>query len=244
MRWFAAEFAVVVSGILVALALQAWYQSRQDAAREGEYLHQLAGDLDVNARGLEKSLAQDSLRMDLNRVVLQAMRRPGPLVPDSARAWLRWNRGWYSDPRPILGTVTTLIQTGDIRLIRDPALRAGIVSYASSMTTDIERLSKNVDRLMQANDAERLRFERDGMPSDIDVYEPDRPAHSKEDGSYTDREVERRLALYSASWRVLRADPELRSIQTIRIMGFGTRVFYLRSMLALTRELRRQLERS
>ncbi len=31
LRWFAAEFAVVVSGVLVALALQAWYQSRQDA---------------------------------------------------------------------------------------------------------------------------------------------------------------------------------------------------------------------
>ncbi len=117
----------------------------------------------------------------------------GVLVPDSARVWLQWNRGWYSDPRPVAGTVTTLIQTGDIRLIRDPALRAGIVSYANSITTDMQRLSKNVDRLMGANDDERARLERDGVPSDMGIREPDRPARDKENGSNTDAQVERML---------------------------------------------------
>src|SRR5688572_25817782 len=37
-RWFAAEFLVVVTGVLVALALQAWYEDRQDRDRETAYL--------------------------------------------------------------------------------------------------------------------------------------------------------------------------------------------------------------
>jgi hypothetical protein len=44
-RWFAAEFFVVITGVLVALGLQAWYQNRQDRAREGVYLTQIVADL-------------------------------------------------------------------------------------------------------------------------------------------------------------------------------------------------------
>ncbi|PAP75067.1 hypothetical protein [Rubrivirga marina] len=33
-RWFGAEFLVVVTGVLVALAVGAWWQGCQDAARE------------------------------------------------------------------------------------------------------------------------------------------------------------------------------------------------------------------
>jgi hypothetical protein len=44
-RWFAAEYLVVVVGILTAMALQAWWQERGNRAREQVYLRQLRADL-------------------------------------------------------------------------------------------------------------------------------------------------------------------------------------------------------
>ena len=55
-RWFGAEFLVVVTGILVALALNAWWGSRQDAAREQAYVRQLRAELAVSVIQLGREL--------------------------------------------------------------------------------------------------------------------------------------------------------------------------------------------
>lgn len=47
LRWFAAEIVVVVAGVLIALALNAWWGARQDAAAERSYLA-LIGSYDFN----------------------------------------------------------------------------------------------------------------------------------------------------------------------------------------------------
>ena len=40
-RWFAAEFLVVVTGVLVALAASAWWTARQEAIHEAQVLGRL-----------------------------------------------------------------------------------------------------------------------------------------------------------------------------------------------------------
>lgn len=52
LRWFLAEFVVLVAGILVALAVSSWAQDRQDAKREQVYLRQLEVDLVANEKDL------------------------------------------------------------------------------------------------------------------------------------------------------------------------------------------------
>ncbi|WP_412069194.1 hypothetical protein [Rubrivirga sp. IMCC43871] len=45
LRWFAAEIVVVVAGVLIALALNAWWQGRQDHALETHTLRELRAAL-------------------------------------------------------------------------------------------------------------------------------------------------------------------------------------------------------
>jgi hypothetical protein len=236
-RWFLAEFLVVVSGVLVALALQAWYNGRQNAGAERAYLAQLDADLAATDRALRDALHGDSLIVVANSRLVRALYRQGPLSADSARSWLHWQLGWFSDPRPVLGTVTTLIETGDIRLIRNAELRSQIVAYASLMATDMEELSRNVTRNMSASDTERLLYERHGLR----VRTATDSGEVRIQGTYTDAEVRAYLPSYTAAWPALQADPDLRAANQIRLLAFRNRVFYLDRMIASTNELRSRL---
>lgn len=47
-RWFAAEIVVVVTGVLIALAINAWWAARQQARDEQRLLSALRGEFGAN----------------------------------------------------------------------------------------------------------------------------------------------------------------------------------------------------
>jgi len=226
-RWFLAEFIVVVSGILVALAAQAWYGAARDARLERGYVRQLISDLDETLQALQQAVSLDSLRVNANRGFAEALHRSQPPNTDSARAWFEVPQGlgFYSDPRPLLGTVTTLIQTGDIKLIEDQAVRSQIVAYAAWMTADMEELSRNVNRLVEANDIERRQWEQHGLVT---------PTWYLNDARESYRQ-------YLAAWPLIRTDAAVRSAVLVRFIVFSNRVWYLRRMQETTKKLRAML---
>ncbi len=119
------EFALIVAGVLTALAAQAWWETRQERAREEAYLLQLVADARETERRLGVALAEEELAEISTRSIAEAVRSGGPLLEDSIRAWLtppRWIF-WYSDPRPVLGTVASLLETGDLRVMRADKVR-------------------------------------------------------------------------------------------------------------------------
>jgi hypothetical protein len=52
LRWFAAEFLVVLSGVLVALIVNAWWTQRSDIQAERSYLTYLVSDLSQAERNV------------------------------------------------------------------------------------------------------------------------------------------------------------------------------------------------
>ena len=54
------EFAVIVLGVLVALGVDQWNGSRQDRARETDYLGRLAADLRLDTAAL--NMERDNFR--------------------------------------------------------------------------------------------------------------------------------------------------------------------------------------
>jgi hypothetical protein len=132
LRWFAAEFLVVVSGILVALALNAWWSARADRAQEQAYLLQLAADLAateaVAARADSLSRPFDRAGTQLTRAVFAEERPPR----DSLLTWYLTAVNYAPLPQPVLGTATALVETGDLNLIRDDSLRSAITTYAET----------------------------------------------------------------------------------------------------------------
>lgn len=148
LRWFAAEFLVVLTGVLVALALNAWWEGRQEIRREEAYLAQLRSDLRINEQRLREAIRLEETTRESAGAVLAAIGAAAPVSADSAHAWMIERRAsFYSDPRLLVGTVSALMETGDINLLRDREIRQQIIEYQSQIEADQAEFGRWVDRL-------------------------------------------------------------------------------------------------
>lgn len=135
-RWFGAEFLVVVTGVLVALALNAWWANRQDRSKERFYLRQLVADLAETERASDQ---MDRRMVPFERAprrLAQAYFLTNLPPRDSIVAWASVAPVHFPIS-PVLGTVEAMVTTGDIGLVRDDSLRIAIVSYLDETRSNI-----------------------------------------------------------------------------------------------------------
>ena len=142
LRWFLAEFLVVVVGILVAIALNGWYQGRADAASERDYLSFLSRDLQGTLGDLADQAAFEQAQIKDGVMVYHALSNPLPADTTplseaisrlSQRKTLILKNSAYQD----------LVNTGNMRLIRNHALRDHIVAFYETASLQFDVLNKN-----------------------------------------------------------------------------------------------------
>lgn len=212
------EFAVIVAGVLAALAGQAWWESAQAREREEQYLVQLLDDTRENSRRLEEAIAEDSAAAAAIAAVMRAMHAPAPLPPDDTLLlWVR-RAGANADFKPVTGSYGALLTTGDLRLLRTDSLRTILVAYAGSLEGETLRQNQirgGVLELVRPM-AEALPFLRTVFLGDVVPPEPD--------------------------FEALRGDPEglsvLFSMQALNV----NRIAGLRRLRSETQRLERALE--
>ena len=142
-RWFAAEFLVVVTGVLVALGLQSLYERGENGRRERAYLRQLASEL----RATEVTMATaDSFVANADRAGVMLLRSYRvPASPDSILVWLNLVGRWAFH-LPVTGTAEALVTSGDLRLISNDTLRAAITNYVSRHRPILQTLQAATER--------------------------------------------------------------------------------------------------
>ena len=141
LRWFLAEFVVVVAGILVALAVSSWAQQRQENRREQAYLRQLGTDLKASEAQMKEAAELLELRARAAARVLHRFWRNDMGVDDALASDLGLPRSTRRF-RPVLGTAEALTSSGDLNLIRSDPLRAQIIAYQESMKTTLEDINR------------------------------------------------------------------------------------------------------
>lgn len=144
LRWFLAEFLVVASGVLVALAVNAWWQDRIDAARERGYLQQLLADSRANLAEVDRfTRLEDEVAASADRF-FRAAHLSTRAPADSLRAALV---GSIFLPSLSLRTSTwdALVQSNEIRLIRNALLRDRLVDFAGRLAYAGNRLDRLTD---------------------------------------------------------------------------------------------------
>lgn len=146
MRGALTEFALIVCGILAALAVNAWWQEHLDRAREQQYMEQLNSDVRDNQRRLEEALALERGQLQRATAILSALRANVPFSENSATALMTAEPPfpWFSDPRLLDGTIVALVATGDINLIRDDRVRVAAIRYQGQLRADLAEFGRKI----------------------------------------------------------------------------------------------------
>jgi len=117
-RWFAAEYLIIVFGVLTAAAVNSAWKDRQDRHREAVYLQQLASDLYLTIANLDEIDSYNAPLEMASAKLLRAFQMPEAPPRDSLLFWLdELIQG--GKPSPIVTTAAALVATGDLALLSD-----------------------------------------------------------------------------------------------------------------------------
>lgn len=215
------EAAAIVVSILLAFAIDAWWQDHSDEARLQEYLSQVRADTLDNQHRLTEALKLEQGQLVAIHEILIALRSPLPITLDSARKWTQLEPGflWYSDPRLLDGTITALVATGDINLIQIPRIKTALINYLGQLKADMNEFDRAVGQFLIHHDELLRVFELARTPG----------AESSNDALANE---------------LLSVQTDKTAAAVFRLLEKNTdrRIWYLQQMLAATDEMISQLD--
>ena len=133
----AAEFVVIVVGVLVALGVDAWTDERDAKVREVELLESLASDLRGSLATLE---GDNAFTLDRVATLEWFLRFPtdSARFPEDSIASLGRAANWTSAYYPTLRTFETMIATGTFDLISNAEVRLALadIRFQTQLYTD------------------------------------------------------------------------------------------------------------
>ncbi len=124
------ETAIVTVGILIAFALNAWWEHRNELREEEKYLRALDGDFKQNVEQL-KSLIGHSQQVSASSLGILKIAL-GDRPPENVHVEL--NRV-FSSRRfdPVMGAYEALVNSGGFDVLSDDELRAALASFAAQV---------------------------------------------------------------------------------------------------------------
>ena len=139
-----AEVVAIVFGILLAFAIDAWWQDRADRQVEAQYLRALRDDLDASLSLLDEADASQQLQIEY----LESLLRIDEIdpEPEDVRLWLREGVFVIGTYQPQLSSLRDLESSGQSQLIRDLALRSALASVAQT----VDRLRNVQDDIIES----------------------------------------------------------------------------------------------
>jgi hypothetical protein len=124
------EIPIVTAGILIAFALDAWWDSRGTADREQIHLRALTSDFEQNVAALQVLVKTEEEIMASSQALLKLARAMQPVT--TARVVELMSEVFNSNRyEPVMGAYEALVNSGGLMLIRDESLRAALAQFAA-----------------------------------------------------------------------------------------------------------------
>ena len=152
-RFLLGEFVVIVLGVLIALWVDQLREARLNADLEVEYLESLVADLDADLAQFDEAEAWMRRSEDAAATVLALYEGAPPSGSPAELVAAIETAGWQMAPSITRNTIDDLRSTGNLRLIRDPALRRAIADYYTTVENALGPLAAMQARIWDQYDA-------------------------------------------------------------------------------------------
>jgi hypothetical protein len=138
------ELILVATGVFLALAVDGWNDSRLDRVEEAGYLDRISAELEDDTTDFNFILGSiDSKEASLLRL-RSLLESWDPIPPDSSQFLADLgqsaNFGWNVEPLTRSASFEDLRSSGNLGLIRDPALRLALVRYYADAEGEDRRM--------------------------------------------------------------------------------------------------------
>ena len=141
-----AEGAAIVLSILLAFAIQAWWEGRGESDRRAAILAGLASDFARTDSVLNRSLMFDSFRAEGTARLIELARTETDFEAHQAEIDTLISTVYFRSPiEPARGTLDALLSTGDLDILGNPALAARLTSWIAA----VEHLGFQHDRVVR-----------------------------------------------------------------------------------------------
>ena len=124
------EGIVIVGSILLAFAIDAGWQVRSERVQERDALQSLRDEFEVNLEAISDSIERHG-RMVASAERILEMSFGNIPVPENVRQDIRSTFFSYRSTNNAGGTLTALLSSGEISVIRNPELRRKIAAWPS-----------------------------------------------------------------------------------------------------------------
>lgn len=147
------EFLLILAGVLTALAVDQWWESQHNRQLEREYLIRLRSDLMETRESIETTTAHFERLIVHGRAVSRVLEGVDPFPIDTLgflASALQVSRGGY-DPAVARGAYDDLISTGNLRLLRNEALRYRLSTFYGTVDNELSPIDYSADKMPYRN---------------------------------------------------------------------------------------------
>ncbi|MEX0644260.1 MAG: hypothetical protein WD076_03060 [Parvularculaceae bacterium] len=149
----ALDFLIVVVGVFVGLQVNNWNEARSERAREAFAIAALRSDFQALEFSVSHGVCWHRRALDGLQVIAEAL-NAGRLAPEDEARFENGLRFGYmnASTNKASGTLTELLSSGNMELLRDPQLRAALIEYEGSRETaagsgdDLQLIANNYIR--------------------------------------------------------------------------------------------------
>jgi hypothetical protein len=138
LKYAIGEIILVVIGILIALQINNWNEERRNRSKENQYLKNLNQEFENQILEINEQINYEKKFLTSGQYILDAYNRNGHLLVDSL---LIIETNILNDRRTfnaINPTYTELLNTGDMKILKDEDFRNKLIIYQK----DLERLAE------------------------------------------------------------------------------------------------------
>ena len=149
----AIDFVIVVVGVFVGLQVNNWNEARSERAKEAFAIAALRSDFQALDFSVSHGVCWHRRALDGLQVIAEAL-NAGRLDPEDEARFENGLRFGYmnASTNKASGALSELLSSGNMGLLRDPALRAALIEYEGSRETatgsgdDLQSIANNYVR--------------------------------------------------------------------------------------------------
>ncbi|NNK61877.1 MAG: hypothetical protein HKO98_01605 [Gemmatimonadetes bacterium] len=186
-RRFAVEALVIIASILIAFALDAWWDNRQERARIAELLSAVADDFEREVAVLDSIVAANRGRYVVETAFLRATDAGAATVSADSIARLAAMTEDHQIYDPSFGALSALLSSGGLESVDDPDLRRRLAGWPAELL-DLEWEQRQAFDAVDGVLESLIQLGLMSRVESIDEYWPTRVEASLRSPSHRERE--------------------------------------------------------